>query len=134
MPDKLLSTNALFYIKNNFLKKSGDTFNGTLYFSASGVNTNYIKQDGDPNSAIQIGSYSKLRAVREISILQPGNTNTWTHLQFRTSSFPYGGDIGVASEEWVETQKASVQDIESLRGGVIKFIIKKVLGGLGYGR
>ena len=134
MPDKLLSTRALPIIKNNFLKKSGDTFNGTLYFSSSGVNTNYIKQDGDPNSAILIGSYSKLREVREISINQPGNASTWTHLQFRTSSFPYGGDIGIASEEWVNVQKASVQDIESLRGGVIKFIIKKVLGGLCYAK
>ena len=117
MPDKLLSTNALSYIKDNFLKNSGGTFSGTLRFSNSGVDTNFIQQDGDPNSAIQIASYSRLRAVREISILQPGNTNTWTHLQFRTSSFPYGGDIGVASEEWVNVQKASVQDIESLRGG-----------------
>lgn len=133
MPNKLLSTNALSYIKDNFLKNSGGTFSGTLRFSNSGVDTNFIQQDGDPNSAIQIGSYSRLRAVREISILQPGNTNTWTHLQFRTSSFPYGGDIGVASEEWVNNLKASISDVESLRG-VIKFIIKKVLGGLCYAK
>lgn len=134
MPDKLLSTNALSIIKDNFLKNSGGTVNGTLRFSNSGVDTNFIQQDGDPNSAIQIASYSRLRAVREISILQPGNTNTWTHLQFRTSSFPYGGDIGVASEEWVNNLKASISDVESLRGGVIKFIIKKVLGGLCYAK
>ena len=135
MPDKLLSTNALSYIKDNFLKTSGGTIAGTLYLNAVGAtNGCSISQDGDVNSGLQIASYSRLRNVREFTICHPQTANTWTHLQFRTSSFPYGGDIGIASEEWVNAQKASVQDIESLRGGVIKFIIKKVLGGLCYAK
>lgn len=118
MPDKLLSTNALSYIKDNFLKTSGGTITGTLYLNNAGAtNGCFMDQDSDVNSGLRIASYSRLRNVREFTILHPQTVNSWTHLQFRTSSFPYGGDIGVASEEWVNVQKASVQDIESLRGG-----------------
>ena len=84
------------------INSDGGTLNGSLYFSSPGnSNTSIIKQDTDPNSALQIGAYSALRNVREFTITQPGKDNTWTHVQFKTSSFPYGGDIGVASENWV---------------------------------
>lgn len=106
MPNKLLSTNALSYIKDNFLKTSGGTITGTLYLNAVGAtNGCSISQDGDVNSGLQIASYSRLRNVREFTIYHPQIANTWTHLQFRTSSFPYGGDIGIASEEWINNLK-----------------------------
>ena len=98
-----------------FIRSDGGTMNGSLSFSATGSsNTSNIKQDTDPNSALQIASYSKLRNVREFTIVQPGETNTWTHVQFRTSSFPYGRDIGIASEEWIAGQKGQANGIAPL--------------------
>ena len=84
------------------INSDGGIVNGSLYFSSPGnSNTSYLQQDTDPNSALKIVSYSKLRNTREFTVLQPGEPNTWTHVQFKTSSFPYGGDVGVASEKWV---------------------------------
>ena len=102
------------------IDSDGGTMNGSLSFSATGSsNTSIIKQDTDPNSALQIASYSKLRNVREFTITKPGEDNTWTHVQFKTSSFPYGGDIGVASENWVNDNFLSKTSV-SVSGTTLK--------------
>ena len=62
---------------NFVIDSDGGTVNGSLYFSSpNNSNTSYIRQDTDPNSALQIVSYSKLRSVREFTVLQPGEANT----------------------------------------------------------
>ena len=102
------------------INSDGGTLNGALYLSSPGnSNTSYIRQDTDPNSALQIGAYSALRNVREFTITQPGKENTWTHVQFKASSFPYGGDIGVASENWVNDSFLSKTSV-SVSGTTLK--------------
>lgn len=102
------------------INSDGGTVNGALYLSSPGnSNTSYIRQDTDPNSALQIGAYSALRNVREFTITQPGKESTWTHVQFKTSSFPYGGDIGVASENWVNNGFLSKTSV-SVSGTTLK--------------
>ena len=122
------------YIKDNFLKSEEGTVKGALHFTNGSVNRNYIKQDNSNTRGLEFCSIANEVNVREITINAPNAADSWTHAQFRTSSFYYNSDVGIASEEWDNRQKASVQDVESLWGGVIKFIIKKVLGGLRNGK
>lgn len=139
MPDKLLSTKALEYINSNYYKNSGGNLYGAIIFPNIENSYNLIKQDGDPNGGIAIGSYSRSRKRREITVFDPLNDPyTWSHVVFSEKSFPYYADRSVASEEWVSEQiqsaKTKATDIESLWGGATKRLILKILGGLKYGR
>lgn len=82
------------------INSDGGTINGDLIFSKGGRNINNICQDGDGKSGLMINS-ANADGQREITITNPGVVNTWTHVQFKTSSFPYGSTRGIASEEWV---------------------------------
>ena len=82
------------------ISSTGGTIEGVLNFSAGGRNRNNICQDGDGKSGLMINS-ENIDGQREITITNPSVANTWTHVQFKTSSFPYGSTRGIASEEWV---------------------------------
>ncbi len=86
---------------NKYLPLAGGTINGVLNFSASGRNMNNICQDGDGKSGLMINS-KNAEDQREITVSVPGVVNTWSHVQFGTTSFPYGSTRQIASEEWVE--------------------------------
>lgn len=87
------------WVKDSYLPLTGGTINGTLKFSASNRNINNICQDGDGKSGLMINS-ANADGQREISVSVPGVANTWSHVQFGTSSFPYGSTRKIASEEW----------------------------------
>ena len=81
------------------INSAGGTIDGVLNFSAGGRNINNICQDGDGKSGLMINS-KNAEDQREITVSVPGVTNTWSHVQFGTSSFPYGSTRKIASEEW----------------------------------
>lgn len=137
--EKLLKAKALEYINNSYYKNSGGNLYGAIIFPNVENSYNLIKQDGDPNGGIAIGSYSRSRKRREITVFDPLNDPfTWSHVVFSESSFPYYADRSVASEEWVSAQiqsaKTKATDIESLWGGVINRALKRLKGVLAYVR
>ena len=130
MPNKLLSTNALSYIKDNFLKNKGGSMSGTLYLEKqldfnnttySDVNRLIVFQNqvaiGVDSGAKCLTLITKGETERQI-VINAETGGQWTSLFFnRNTSFPLGTSRNVASEERVNNLKASIQDVESLRGG-----------------
>ena len=95
------------------INSAGGTIDGVLNFSAGGRNINNICQDGDGKSGLMINS-KNAEDQREITVSVPGVTNTWSHVQFGTSSFPYGSTRKIASEEWITGQKGQANGIAPL--------------------
>lgn len=95
------------------ISSTGGTIEGVLNFSAGGRNINNICQDGDGKSGLMINS-ENIDGQREITVTNPSVVNTWTHVQFGLSSFPYGSTRRIASEEWITGQKGQANGIAPL--------------------
>lgn len=131
MPDKLLSTNALpiikkEYISNRYLFASGAA-------SVWGTDVHGVQYK---IPFLQIGGVMEVGRYIDFHYDVQGKLVDYNfRLELKDDStgiackLPNQSGTLAINENY---PRASVQDVESLRGGVIKFIIKKVLGGLKY--